>query len=114
MITDLERNDLGAVCEYGSVHVKELLKLEGFEQVAGLLLQSVKPGVEPLERVFIGGCWLRLSLLLVVHRTYPKVKRVTTQLPPLAWISIFPLVSTGRMPPMFISAPGTPGLSNSA
>jgi para-aminobenzoate synthetase component 1 len=37
MITDLERNDLGAVCEYGSVSVKELLKLESFEQVFHLV-----------------------------------------------------------------------------
>ena len=33
MITDLERNDLGRICEYGSVCVRELLKIERFEQV---------------------------------------------------------------------------------
>ena len=33
MITDLERNDLGSVCEFGTVTVPELLKLERHEQV---------------------------------------------------------------------------------
>ncbi len=37
MITDLERSDLGQVCEYGSVAVPELLKLERFEQVFHLV-----------------------------------------------------------------------------
>ncbi len=37
MITDLERNDLGKICEPGSVKVSELLRLERFEQVFHLL-----------------------------------------------------------------------------
>lgn len=37
MITDLERNDLGQFCEYGSVEVSELAKLERFEQVHHLV-----------------------------------------------------------------------------
>ena len=37
MITDLERNDIGRICEYGSVHVSELLKLERYAQVFHLV-----------------------------------------------------------------------------
>lgn len=37
MITDLERNDLGRVCEYGSIKVKEMLALESFQQVFHLV-----------------------------------------------------------------------------
>ncbi|MGY8644256.1 MAG: anthranilate synthase component I family protein [Verrucomicrobiales bacterium] len=37
MITDLERNDLGQICEFGSVEATDLLKLERFEQVFHLV-----------------------------------------------------------------------------
>src|SRR4029079_16277302 len=37
MITDLLRNDLGRVCEFGSVHVPELVRLERFPQVQHLV-----------------------------------------------------------------------------
>lgn len=37
MITDLERNDLGQVCEYGTVRVAELCRLQSFAQVHHLV-----------------------------------------------------------------------------
>lgn len=61
MITDLERNDLGQVCEFGSVAVAELLKLERFEQVFHLVstvegqLREGVDQVQALRACFPGG-----------------------------------------------------------
>jgi para-aminobenzoate synthetase component I len=61
MITDLERNDLGRVCEYGSVSVPELLKLESYEQVHHLVstvtgtLRSDVTHAAALRACFPGG-----------------------------------------------------------
>lgn len=61
MITDLERNDLGRVCEWGSVAVKELLKLERHEQVFHLVstvegrLRGEVDAVSALRVCFPGG-----------------------------------------------------------
>lgn len=61
MITDLERNDLGQVCVYGSVKVEEMLKLEKLEhvyhlvsKVSGDLRQDVDH-LQALEKCFPGG-----------------------------------------------------------
>ncbi len=61
MITDLERNDLGRVCEFGSVTVPDLLRPEKFAQVhhlvstvSGRLRREVTP-LQALRACFPGG-----------------------------------------------------------
>ncbi len=61
MIVDLERNDLGRVCEYGSIRVTEPLVVESFAQVHHLVATvegRLRPGVGPVDvvrAVFPGG-----------------------------------------------------------
>lgn len=61
MITDLERNDLGQICEFGSVEATELLKLERFAQVFHLVstvegtLREEVDHVSALRACFPGG-----------------------------------------------------------
>ena len=61
MIVDLERNDLGRVCEYGSVKVLEPLEVETFAQVHHLVATiegRIRPGNGPIDVVramFPGG-----------------------------------------------------------
>ncbi len=61
MIVDLERNDLGRVCRYGTVHVPELYRLESFSNVHHLVATvrgRLRPEIGPLEclrQVFPGG-----------------------------------------------------------
>jgi aminodeoxychorismate synthase component I len=54
MITDLERNDLGQICEYGSVTVTQLVQLERFPQVFHLVSTiegMLRPGLDALDAV---------------------------------------------------------------
>lgn len=61
MITDLLRNDLGRVCDYGSVQVPDLMRLERFAQVQHLVSTvqgRLRPGLThlaALEACFPGG-----------------------------------------------------------
>jgi anthranilate/para-aminobenzoate synthase component I len=41
MLADLGRNDLGAVCEYGSVHVDELMQIERYSHVMHIVSNVV-------------------------------------------------------------------------
>lgn len=61
MLIDLERNDLGRVCQPGSVEVDELMVLESYahvhhivSNVRGLLQENTTPG-EVIRAVFPGG-----------------------------------------------------------
>ncbi len=61
MIVDLERNDLGRVCQYGSVAVEEALQVETFPQVhhlvatvSGLLRPEIGP-IDIVRAMFPGG-----------------------------------------------------------
>lgn len=61
MLIDLERNDLGRVCDYGSVAVDELMTLESYAHVHHIVSNvrgRLRPGVGPgaaLRAVFPGG-----------------------------------------------------------
>jgi anthranilate synthase component 1 len=61
MLIDLERNDLGRVCEPGSVEVSELMSLESYAHVHHIVSNvrgRLRPGVGPgaaLRAVFPGG-----------------------------------------------------------
>jgi len=61
MIIDLERNDLGKVCDYGSVRVKELITLESYATVFHLVstirgkLYEDKNHIDCIKACFPGG-----------------------------------------------------------
>jgi para-aminobenzoate synthetase component 1 len=61
MITDLLRNDLGRICDYGSIHVPDLARLEQFPQVQHLVatiegrLRPRLSHLEALAQCFPGG-----------------------------------------------------------
>lgn len=61
MLIDLERNDLGRICEYGTVNVDELMVVESYQHVhhivsniQGTLREGITPG-QIIRAVFPGG-----------------------------------------------------------
>lgn len=61
MLVDLERNDLGKVCQWGSVEVDELLTIERYSHVIHLVsnikgeLQQSKTAIDLIKALFPGG-----------------------------------------------------------
>lgn len=61
MLVDLERNDLGRVCRFGTVHVSELMTVEQYSHVNHLVshvagtLKDHATGFDLLEAMFPGG-----------------------------------------------------------
>ncbi len=61
MLVDLERNDLGRVCEYGSVRVDEFMTVERYSHVSHIVsnirgrLAAGRDGLDLIRAVFPGG-----------------------------------------------------------
>jgi anthranilate synthase component I len=57
MLVDLGRNDVGRVCEYGSVKVDEMMHIEKYSHVMHLVSNisgTLKAGLDPLDALFSG------------------------------------------------------------
>lgn len=87
MITDLERNDLGSICDYGSVSVTQLLSLKSYAQVFHLVstiegtLRSEISHVEALAACFPGGSISgapKKRALEIIHELEPSPRGLFT------------------------------------
>lgn len=87
MIVDLERNDLGRVCEYGSVTVKKLLDVEPYKHlnhvvstVEGKLREDVKLK-DIFRAIFPGGSITgapKISAMKIINEIEPTPRRAYT------------------------------------
>lgn len=87
MITDLERNDLGQICEFGSVHVADLWQVESFAQVFHLvstICGTLRPGLShaaAFRACFPGGSITgapKRRALEIIHELEPHPRGIYT------------------------------------
>lgn len=87
MIVDLERNDLGRVCEYGSVSVNRLRKIESYKGVfqaiaeVGGLLHKNKDRLDLIKACFPGGSITgapKIAAMDVIERLEPRARGAYT------------------------------------
>ncbi len=87
MITDLERNDLGRVCRYGSVRVKELRCLEEYTTVYQTisiiegLLEEGQTCFDLLHAAFPGGSITgcpKIRAMQIIEELEPSARRIYT------------------------------------
>ena len=53
MLVDLGRNDIGKVCDYGTVHVKDLMQVKKFSHVQHIVTHVVGEMNEKYDRIFL-------------------------------------------------------------
>ncbi|WP_235822061.1 anthranilate synthase component I family protein [Gottfriedia luciferensis] len=94
MLVDLERNDLGKVCEYGTVEVDELLVIEKYSHVMHLVsnvrgeLQKDRDAFDLLKAVFPGGTITgapKIRTMEIIEELEPTKRGIYTG--SVGWIS---------------------------
>ena len=87
MIVDLERNDLGRICEYGSVHAEKLLEIESYKHlnhVVSTVGGKLKPNVklkEIFEAMFPSGSITgapKISAMKIIDKIEPSKRGAYT------------------------------------